>query len=178
MGCAYLTSDAGEHVFPDSLIIVREDEPSSVIAFTLNSKDYIDKLDSMYLQIAQERSFTAESTAQSSDIEMESYSISGDAPSRTSISESDRASIAGPLMDVEETLLRGSGTHIKYRTDGGTRLNCTVFFAEQFDALRRHCGCSNTFVESLTRCASWDALGGKSGSSFLKTRGINKRING
>jgi hypothetical protein len=125
------------------------------------------------MQIAVERSFIAENTnGGSGGIEMEAYSTAtGEEPSRSSISESDRASIVGPLMDVEETLLRGSGTHIKYRTDSGTRLNCTVFFAEQFDALRRHCSCSATFVESLTRCASWDAMGGKSGSSFLKTRG-------
>lgn len=77
----------------------------------------------------------------------------------------------GPVMDVEETLLRGAGTHIKYQfAVGATWLHCKIFFTEQFDALRRHCGCDSTFVESLTRCRQWEAMGGKSGSTFLKTR--------
>ncbi|KXN71909.1 hypothetical protein CONCODRAFT_78078 [Conidiobolus coronatus NRRL 28638] len=33
-----------EHLFPDSLIVIREDEPSSVIAFTLSSQTYHDQL--------------------------------------------------------------------------------------------------------------------------------------
>lgn len=49
-------------------------------------------------------------------------------------------------------------------------MHCKVFFAEQFDALRRNCGVDNLFEQSLARCVKWDASGGKSGSFFLKTR--------
>lgn len=71
----------------------------------------------------------------------------------------------------EEILLRGTGTHIRYQFwDGNTRLHCKVFFAEQFDALRRNCGVDEIFEQSLARCIKWDAAGGKSGSVFLKTR--------
>ena len=38
---------ASEHVFTDSSIIVREDEPTSIIAFTLASKTYRDRLRSV-----------------------------------------------------------------------------------------------------------------------------------
>ncbi|KAJ1968249.1 Mitochondrial distribution and morphology protein 12, partial [Dimargaris verticillata] len=38
-----------------------------------------------------------------------------------------------------------------------------------FDALRRSCDCESVFIESLSRCAQWNASGGKSGSAFLKT---------
>ncbi|KAJ9068984.1 Mitochondrial distribution and morphology protein 12 [Entomophthora muscae] len=33
-----------EHLFPDSPIVIREDEPSSVIAFTLSSQDYLEQM--------------------------------------------------------------------------------------------------------------------------------------
>ncbi|KAJ3079205.1 1-phosphatidylinositol-3-phosphate 5-kinase, partial [Quaeritorhiza haematococci] len=117
--------------------------------------------------------------------------------------------------DIEQTLLRGTGTHIKYREfdqvalfffahfysakddtrsrryersfvlkanfpfsiflhtefpDGPTKMFCKIFFAEQFDALRRNCGCDATYIESLARCVRWDTQGGKSGSAFMKTR--------
>ena len=55
--------------------------------------------------------------------------------------------------------------------DGNTRFQCKLFYAEQFDALRKQCHCDNLFIQSLSRCISWDASGGKSGSAFLKTRG-------
>lgn len=37
-------SSAAEHVFADSRIIIREDEPTSIIAFTLSSRTHRDKL--------------------------------------------------------------------------------------------------------------------------------------
>jgi 1-phosphatidylinositol-3-phosphate 5-kinase len=55
---------------------------------------------------------------------------------------------------------------------GGLTISCTVLYPEQFDALRRTHDCEKSMVESLTRCVKWDANGGKSGSAFLKTRGL------
>ena len=46
---------------------------------------------------------------------------------------------------------------------------CKIFFAEQFDAVRRKCGVSDRIVESLSRCMKWDSKGGKTKSLFLKT---------
>lgn len=51
-------------------------------------------------------------------------------------------------------------------------ISCVVFCAEQFEALRKTCQCDHTVIESLARCLKWDAAGGKSGSAFLKTRGM------
>lgn len=47
---------------------------------------------------------------------------------------------------------------------------CKIFFAEQFDALRRNCGVADRYVESLSRCIKWDSKGGKTKSVFLKTQ--------
>ncbi|KAK0536074.1 Mitochondrial distribution and morphology protein 12, partial [Tilletia horrida] len=73
--------------------------------------------------------------------------------------------------EVEAALKKPEGTHFKFEyQSGSTKFFCKIFFAEQFDALRRCCGCAESFVDSLARCVKWDSSGGKSGSAFLKTR--------
>lgn len=125
-----------EHVFDDSDIIVREDEPSSVIALTLSSKDYLKKLDE-FRRDTQD----AESPAHSKQDAI-----------------------------LESLLVSEVGTHMKYSFGHNhVRAQCKIFFAESFDALRRKCGVSERFVESLSRSIKWDSKGGKTKSLFLKT---------
>ncbi|THG96523.1 hypothetical protein EW026_g5325 [Hermanssonia centrifuga] len=61
--------------------------------------------------------------------------------------------------------------HIKYDWTIGKRLkfSCTVYYAKQFDALRRRCGTEDMFLQSLSRSENWIAEGGKSKSNFWKT---------
>jgi 1-phosphatidylinositol-3-phosphate 5-kinase len=61
--------------------------------------------------------------------------------------------------------------HIKYDWTIGKRLrfSCTVYYAKQFEALRRRCGVEDVFVRSMARCEPWKAQGGKSRSNFWKT---------
>ncbi|KAJ7826005.1 hypothetical protein B0H14DRAFT_1278453 [Mycena olivaceomarginata] len=61
--------------------------------------------------------------------------------------------------------------HIKYDWTVGKRLkfSCTVYYARQFDNLRRRCGIEDVFIKSLSRSANWAAEGGKSKSNFWKT---------
>ncbi|KAI0795874.1 hypothetical protein C8Q75DRAFT_744203 [Abortiporus biennis] len=61
--------------------------------------------------------------------------------------------------------------HIKYDWTIGKRLkfSCTVYYAKQFDSLRRRCGIEETFLRSLARSENWSAQGGKSRSNFWKT---------
>ncbi|KAL1914822.1 uncharacterized protein VTP21DRAFT_7914 [Calcarisporiella thermophila] len=132
-----------EHVFADSPVIVREDEPSSIIAYTLSCKDYLEKLRMM-----------------------QDGQLALSEPNELMLDED-----AWEGGGIEKTLLRETGTHMKYHfSDGATKMSCKVFFAEQFDALRRNCGTEETYIESLARCVKWDSSGGKSGSTFLKTR--------
>lgn len=123
-----------DHIFADSDIIVREDEPSSLIAFALGSEDYKAKL----------------------------QDITGPfAPSDPDGSDQ---------QEMERTMTRTTGTHLKYQfQEGSAKMLCKVFYAEQFDALRRKCGVSERIVESLSRCMKWDSKGGKTKSVFLKT---------
>ena len=61
--------------------------------------------------------------------------------------------------------------HIKYDWTIGKRLrfSCTVYYAKQFDLLRKRCGVEDVFLKSLSRSENWAAEGGKSRSNFWKT---------
>ena len=62
--------------------------------------------------------------------------------------------------------------HIKYDWTIGKRMkfSCTVYYAKQFDALRRRCGINDLFLKSLVSSVNWSAQGGKSRSNFWKTK--------
>ncbi|RAK92231.1 1-phosphatidylinositol-3-phosphate 5-kinase [Aspergillus costaricaensis CBS 115574] len=132
-----------DHVFADCDIIVREDEPSSLIAFALDSSDYKEKLEAIQRRYEEPD-------------EKDTYEEDGN----DTLDET----------RVEHALLRSTGTHLKYQfQEGQAKMLCKVFYAEQFDALRKKCGVAERIVESLSRCAKWDSKGGKTKSLFLKT---------
>ncbi|CAG8493947.1 5650_t:CDS:2 [Diversispora eburnea] len=138
-----------EHVFPDSSIIVREDEPSSIIAFSLSSHEYLEKLKSMQPSYQKNEAFMPDEDRRGANV------------SNWGLLDADENN------DAEDGLI----SHMKYQFSGGsTHLFCKIFCAEQFDNLRRKCGCESTYIQSLARCVKWDSSGGKSGSAFLKTR--------
>lgn len=124
-----------EHIFVDSDVIVREDEPSSIVSFCLSTKDYESKL---YTNRKQ-----------------------GEEEGEKEIDD-----------DYLKTIFLKSGFHLNYQFEGGNSssiIMCKIFFAEQFDALRRKCGINDNFISSTSRCIKWDSTGGKSGAAFLKT---------
>lgn len=137
-----------EHVFEDSDIIVREDEPSSVIALSLASGDYINKV----------KEFRSHPNKLSKHAQADSQA------------RNQAASEDAQQKAIEASLLSDTGTHMKYSfSHGPVKASCKIFYAESFDALRRRCGVSNRFVESLSRCMKFDSKGGKTKSLFLKT---------
>lgn len=134
---------AVDHVFADCDIIVREDEPSSLVAFALDSFDYKEKLTSIQSKY-DEAEKNGHSSGRDPDLVKETW--------------------------LERALLRETGTHLKYQfQEGQAKMLCKVFYAEQFDALRIKCGVADRIVEALSRCAKWDSKGGKTKSLFLKT---------
>ncbi|KAI9773037.1 MAG: 1-phosphatidylinositol-3-phosphate 5-kinase [Geoglossum umbratile] len=138
--------NATDHVFVDSDVIVREDEPSSLIAFALSSEDYNAKLQSIRQQ-------------------------DGGIPSiHEEVDHANFQPESEEQLELERSLLRSTGTHLKYQfQEGSAKMLCKIFYAEQFDAVRKKCGVADRIVESLSRCVKWDSKGGKSGSVFLKT---------
>lgn len=142
--------NATDHVFVDSDVIVREDEPSSLIAFALSSEDYIAKLEMIRRQ--GRPSYNGEGEANQGEMSID--------PCEDGIDQA----------EVETSLLRATGTHLKYQfAEGSAKMLCKIFYAEQFDAVRRKCGVADRIVESLSRCLKWDSKGGKTKSVFLKT---------
>ncbi|KAI0169174.1 hypothetical protein GGR52DRAFT_554001 [Hypoxylon sp. FL1284] len=148
---------ATDHIFTDSDIIVREDEPSSLIAFALSSEDYKEKLRTFYRR----QSADAATSPPAEDTEDKV------APEVLSNMEEE----AVDASTLENQLLHPSGSHFKYQfTEGSAKMLVKIFYAEQFDALRRRCGVADRIVESLSRCLKWDSKGGKTKSVFLKTQ--------
>ncbi|KAF8946973.1 1-phosphatidylinositol-3-phosphate 5-kinase [Haplosporangium gracile] len=166
-----------EHVFSYSQIIVREDEPSSIIALTLSSPQYVDKLKGI---------FRGDSTdADNSNNATAPMSTSGTATPAEEHTTGSYDSNGNSLMSLasategiyediqvsDDSLLSEPGTHMKFPfLNGSTMLYCKIFYMEQFHALRKAAGCEYSYIQSLARCMKWDTTGGKSGSSFLKTR--------
>ncbi|KAI8993291.1 hypothetical protein BDB01DRAFT_775799 [Pilobolus umbonatus] len=61
--------------------------------------------------------------------------------------------------------------HIEYKfVHNGMEFTCIVYYAKQFELLRRQCNIHQLMVESLSRCQSWEATGGKSKSTFYKSK--------
>jgi 1-phosphatidylinositol-3-phosphate 5-kinase len=142
--------NAGDHIFADEDVIIREDEPSSLIAFTLQSQAYKSKLEEIR---AHGEANKHEHPPSSSDSNTPDFCEDG-------INQA----------EVETSLLRSTGTHLSFSfSDGSARMQCKIFYAEQFDAVRRKCGVADRIVESLSRCLKWDSKGGKTKSVFLKT---------
>ncbi|PSR82048.1 hypothetical protein BD289DRAFT_484105 [Coniella lustricola] len=143
-----------DHIFIDSDVIVREDEPSSLIAFALGSEDYKLKLNDIQKQ------WKMTHHVEGDDGVLDENKFSGPSDSEAFVSEE----------ELEKSLLRSTGTHLKYQfTEGSCRMLCKIFYAEQFDALRQKCGAADRIIESLSRCLKWDSKGGKTKSVFLKT---------
>ncbi|KAI1098198.1 hypothetical protein F4804DRAFT_325465 [Jackrogersella minutella] len=146
--------NATDHIFIDSDIIVREDEPSSLIAFALSSEDYKEKLRTFYCKKDNENS--AASTEAEDDAASEVQWDNGE-------------NITGAQLETK--LVHTTSCHYKYQfTEGTAKMLVKIFYAEQFDALRRKCGVADRIVESLSRCLKWDSKGGKTKSVFLKTQ--------
>ncbi|KAF2089106.1 hypothetical protein K490DRAFT_38364 [Saccharata proteae CBS 121410] len=129
-----------EHVWEDSDIIVREDEPSSIIALALSSGDYLAKLRDFRSEAKMPEDFASEVTSHTDE------------------------------DNIERNLRHTSNTNIKYAFQNrGVKVQCKIFYAQSFDALRRKTGVADRFVESMSRCLKWDSKGGKTKSLFLKT---------
>ncbi|KAK7207850.1 hypothetical protein BZA70DRAFT_272356 [Myxozyma melibiosi] len=166
-----------EHIFMDSDVIVREDEPSSLIAFCLSSPDYMEKLH----QIRRTDDQAYDSSSSDDEIKpvyppqphKEFYTRQRSTRAAEGGSTTPTSSHNGHPKTREELkrwLLKETGTHLKYQfQEGSAKLSCKIFYAELFDAFRTLCDCEESYIQSLSRCVKWDSAGGKSGSAFLKT---------
>ncbi|KAF7337658.1 1-phosphatidylinositol-3-phosphate 5-kinase [Mycena sanguinolenta] len=154
-----------EHIFRDSSMVVRTDEPTSIIALALNSPQYRDML---LKSRAEKRTAVREAKLSEGEAFMPDDRSVAESTSTWGVVEVDPADSANPTEDLKVASSKLPWA-ISFES-GGLTISCTVLYPEQFDALRRTYDCEKSMVESLARCVKWDASGGKSGSAFLKTR--------
>ncbi|CAL5375653.1 unnamed protein product [Camellia sinensis] len=163
----------------DTVLPVYDDEPTSIISYTLLSPDY-------HTQISNEperpkdgvessvSSLLLDSTNLLSlnsfdDKTSESFrSLGSTDESSLSMSGSRGSSVLDPLL-----FTKASRTIVSFTDDGplgNVKYTVTCYYAKRFEALRRICCPSELdFIRSLSRCRKWGAQGGKSNVFFAKT---------
>lgn len=161
----------------DTIVPVYDDEPTSVIAHVLVSKDYhIQMSDSDRPKDSLESSVSLPLFDSTSLLSLNSLdeTITNSYRSFGSSEESMTLSTSGSRM-VGDSLLYSKDFHarVSFNDDsslGKVKYNVTCYYAKRFEALRRTCCPSELdFVRSLSRCKKWGAQGGKSNVFFAKT---------
>ncbi|KAI8848289.1 hypothetical protein BC829DRAFT_443950 [Chytridium lagenaria] len=165
------------HVYPDSFVIIREDEPTSILAYTLTCKEYLDQV-----AILETQTPVDVDTPQGSSSPTLTANTGVQAASAAALAVAAAAAAAADLArwELQEEFrvraklfthdVTGAKQHVKLRfAEGKMVFVCTVYYAEQFETLRRRCGVTGPYVQSLLRCKNWNATGGKSRAVFFKT---------
>ncbi|KAI7898140.1 uncharacterized protein BX663DRAFT_556092 [Cokeromyces recurvatus] len=243
------TQSKGIHCFPGSSVLVREDEPTSIIAYTLSSNDYFRDMlqyeeneshpdapfkepvitvitednDSHLLAALtnKKRESIATTTTSSSAIPtyiLDKYYSSIEPSFRTTITEIVKSSVAErqeeddskpekkdlllkrkhitertlkTLVSIQQqeekreanitshfynkipsnSIKRIMSPHLKHTfIHDGVEFTCIVYYAKEFEILRRQCDINQLMIESISRCQSWSTTGGKSKSRFYKSQ--------
>ncbi|KAJ7597343.1 hypothetical protein C8J56DRAFT_316262 [Mycena floridula] len=154
-----------EHIFRDSSMVVRTDEPTSIIALALNSPQYRDMLAKSR---ADKRTAREAKLTEGGEQFMPDDTSAAETTSTWGVVNVDASSDFDPTEDLKVPSSKLPWA-ISFES-GGLTISCTLLYPEQFDALRRTYDCEKIMIESLARCVRWNANGGKSGSAFLKTR--------
>ncbi|KIY46344.1 hypothetical protein FISHEDRAFT_47454 [Fistulina hepatica ATCC 64428] len=157
-----------EHIFRDSSMVVRIDEPTSIISLALNSTQYRDMLHRSRSEKRGAAAREARIISEASETFMPDDQSIAESTSTWGIVNVDPSELPDPMEDMKMPSSRLPWA-ISFES-GGLTISCTVLYPEQFDALRRTYDCEKSMIESLARCVKWNASGGKSGSAFLKTR--------
>ncbi|KAJ3108681.1 hypothetical protein HDU96_007454 [Phlyctochytrium bullatum] len=196
------------HIYPDSFVVVREDEPTSIVAFGLTCNEYLEEI----ARLEREHRSPAGRDASAANGEESTGATGGangtgsgsgsptlsaavgsgaagglNAASAAAMAVAQAASAAAAAADLarwesmddyrirvkvfsHEQSAAAPKQHIKIRfAEGKSIFVCTVYYAEQFENLRRRCNVTGPYVQSLLRCSAWNATGGKSRAVFFKT---------
>jgi 1-phosphatidylinositol-3-phosphate 5-kinase len=169
-------------------IVVYEGEPSSIVAYSLNSYDYkksFEEITSKKNAAEQTPSPVVKRKSQSQDkSETNDDKASGllgflrnkdsknDLSSPISSSGSDSGQPGDAAADKTEDAKKSKNLHIEVQfQDAHCNFFCRIYFAEKFASLRAQVlpiG-EEGYIRSLSRSVQWNARGGKSGSNFAKT---------
>lgn len=177
---------SNQHIFSDNDVIIRDDEPSSLIAFCLNMTDYKQKmLAAGALELSNKANTTCTTSGKDKDLSHRTNTNlecdsnpdtrriqdeKGFFQAKDSASDHAIVSVFAGSETLEAIMTKKTAVHLRYQfQDGPTIMSCKIFFSEHFEAFREISNCSLNYIQSLSRCVKWDSKGGKSGSGFLKT---------
>ncbi|UYV73169.1 PIKFYVE [Cordylochernes scorpioides] len=138
---------ASKHPDVQIPIVVHDDDPGSLIAYVLTSKDYETQLQELNVAA----SVLKEGTSSSQLVQSPNQSGAGS---------------VGPSPECKQQ-------HIEVQASDPTlRIYCKIYFAEHFRRLRALVlpQGEERFIRSLASCIPWAARGGKSGLKFRKTK--------
>ena len=180
-------------------IVVYESEPSSIIAYALDSHDYKHTLHELMRSTKgpdlnpsplNKRKFpenkeNVPDLTQSGEFKRPSVLsfFRGNSPNSASPLDSDKnisnvdsstqsSSVTADTDEDAKTKKQQNYIEVQFN-DATTNFYCRIYFAAQFAAFRENvlpCG-EDGFTRSLSRSVQWAARGGKSGSTFCKSRG-------
>ncbi|KAG5896372.1 hypothetical protein JTB14_005849 [Gonioctena quinquepunctata] len=177
---------------PDSTfpVVVYENEPSSVVAYTLCSNEYkksLEELISKKSQSDQSPSPIIKRRSNSTDKEKndddKSLSLLGflrnkesktdlfsQSPTTSNADASSEQSANSSEKNDDAKKARNSHVEVQFQ-DSSSNFFCRVYYAEKFAALRASVLPSGEegYIRSLSRSIQWNARGGKSGSNFAKS---------
>lgn len=159
----------------DIIVPIYDDEPTSIISYTLVSPDYqkfmSEEPDKQKSSLEYSSSFSILDTVKL--LSLHSFDETSSEFIR-SLGSADETSSSRSFSGLDP-LLYPSALHARISfTDEGppgkVKHSVTCYFAKQFEALRKTC-CANEldFIRSLSRCRKWGAQGGKSNVFFAKT---------
>ncbi|XP_066249810.1 1-phosphatidylinositol 3-phosphate 5-kinase isoform X1 [Euwallacea similis] len=162
---------------------VFETELSSIIAYALNSHEYKDSLAKKTQNLDQTPSPLTRRKNNAERIEDEKSGLLGflrTKDSKTDLtypaisvsgsdsSETEQAATPDKLEDQKR--IKNSHVEIQFQ-DNTCNFFCRIYLADKFAQLRFSVipGGEESYIRSLSRSVQWNAVGGKSGSSFAKT---------
>ncbi|CAI5731461.1 unnamed protein product [Hyaloperonospora brassicae] len=139
-------------------VLVNAKQPTSVVAYSLFSKEYSQCINENMRKEAARRT-------------METNAYENGVSPMVDCSQSEEIR---RMLRTLRSITRNNVDHTfvdENQFQSGVRFCCKSYYAMQFHALRKlYYGGDRNYVESLCNCQQWNAAGGKSGAGFLKTR--------
>lgn len=163
----------------DTVILIYDDEPTSIISYALASTDYHFQLShacekskdvtdsSAHLPFSD--AGNVQHIKSADDVSSESLRNGWSTEFNTLSKSASRNSLIGDPLALSKAL----HTKVSFSDDGSlgkVKYTVTCYHAKYFDSLRRTCCPSELdFIRSLSRCKKWGAQGGKSNVFFAKS---------